>query len=408
MTQTQDSKKALVVGAGIAGLSAAIALDKAGWGVEIVERSASRRRGGYFIMLFGCGRIAANHLGIEGIRPRNARGAKSYNLDRQGASTESIGFADLPAHPWMMLRGDVERAAFESLPDSVQVRFSASPTAIVQDRDKVRVTLRDGANGGQRTEDYDLVVGADGVRSSVRRLVWGPDTDYLNRVGDMICAYELPEALPGIRLQDGASIIEPGRSFTAFNFDDHAPTALFSYRTQDVDAERARAKQIGVPALLREVYGPEPLGDVLEAALDHLEHADEFLFDCVEQTRVDHWHHGRVLLLGDAAWCPSLYSGMGATSSIAGADVLRVMLQRHPDSLEAALTAWEAKLRDPIEDFQKSAFPMRGLFTVDTEEEITKRERNLALNRFLFSFPPARFVFANLPNFRQRNSDLAA
>lgn len=409
MTQTsRTSRKALVVGAGIAGLSAATALSRAGWQVEIVERSPGRRRGGYFIALFGCGRIAADHLGITGIRARNARNGTNYTADRQGIRAASVGFGDLPSSPWMMLRGDVEQAAFESLPESVGVHYSTTPTAITQGAGQATVTLRNTSDGSERSEDYDLVVGADGLRSTVRRLVWGPHSEYLNRVGDMMCAFELPEALPGLRYQDGASMVEPGRSFTVFNFEDHAPTVLLSYKSQDVDADRARAKEIGVAARLREVYGPEPLGDMLEAALGHLESTDEFLFDSVEQAHVDHWHHGNVMLLGDAAWCPTLYSGMGATSSIGGADVLRVMLQRHPDSLERALTEWEAKLREPIRSFQQAAFPMRSLFTVDTEEEIRKRDRSRALTKFMFTFPPTRVVFANLPTFRRRNSDLAA
>ena len=402
------SRRALVVGAGIAGLSAATALHRAGWHPEIVERSGQRRRGGYFIMMFGSGRIAAEHLGIEGIRPRNAEDGMSYSFDRRGSRSSAPSFGDLPANPWMMLRGDVEKAAYEALPAGVPIRFSTSPVAIVQGPERTSVTLRDSSDGSERTEDYDLVVGADGLRSTVRRLVWGPHEDYLERVGDMICAFELPEALPGLPAQDGGNIIEPGRSFTVFPFRDHAPTVLFSYRTGDVDAERARAKEIGVAAHLREIYGPEPLGEMMEAALGHLESTDEFLFDSVEQVHVDHWHHGRVVLLGDAAWCPSLYSGMGATSSLSGADTLRVMLERHPESLEKALTAWEAKLREPIEEFQRSAAPMRSLFTVDTAEEIARRGRTQPVQRFLFSFPPTRAVIANLPTFRRRDSDLAA
>lgn len=409
MTDTSHtSRRALVVGAGIAGLSAAIALEKAGWEAEIIERSPGRRRGGYFIMMFGSGRIAAEHLGITGLRARNPTDGRTHKADRHELRGSSVGFGDTPTSPWLMLRGDVEGAAFESLPASVDVRYSTTPTAIVQAADRAKVTLRNTVDGTEQTEDFDLVVGADGLRSTVRRLTWGPHTDYLNRMGDMVCAYELPRGLPGLRVQDGASIREPGRSFTVFSFEDHAPTVAFSYKAQDVDAERARAKQIGVAARLREVYGPQPLGDMLEAALSHLENTDEFLFDSVEQAHVDHWHHGNVMLLGDAAWCPCLYSGMGATSSLSGADVLRAMLLKHPDSLEKALTAWEAALRGPVETFQRSASPMRAIFTLDSEEQITRSGRIQAFYRRMFALPPARAVFARLPLFRLREADLAA
>ncbi len=359
-------------------------------------------------MMFGSGRIAAEHLGIAGIRDRNALSGKNFNIDRHRVRKESIGFGNLPTRPWMMLRGDVEQAAFEALPSTVNVTYSTTPTAIVQRANRATVTLKNTSNNAERTVDYDLVVGADGLRSTVRSLIWGPHTEYLSRVGDMICAFEMPEALPGLDIQDGATLLEPGRSFIVFNFEDHPPTVLFAYKSHDADADRARAKEIGVAARLREVYGTEPLGDMMEAALHHLENTDEYLFDSVEQTHVDHWHHGSVMLLGDAAWCPSLYSGMGATSSISGADVLRVMLHEHPDSLEKALSAWEAKLREPIADFQKAAFSMRTIFTVDSAKQIKRTSRSLGFQRFMFTFPPTRAILANLPAFRVRASDLAA
>ena len=239
----------------------------------------------------------------------------------------------------------------------MSIRFSTTPTAISQDGDGVSVVLTNTQTQESTTERFDLVVGADGIRSTVRQLVWGPHERYLDRLGFMICAFELSEPLPGLVQQEGAVLSEPGRSFWVFPFADHAPTVLFSYQVDDVEAERAKARQTGVSQRLREVYGPEPLGDMMSAAIEHLENTDEFLFDSVEQVKVDHWHDGRVVLLGDAAWCPTLYSGMGATSALAGADALGLMLAKHPDDVETALSAWENKLRPAITDFQQSAYP---------------------------------------------------
>lgn len=396
-----------MVGAGIAGLSAASALEKAGWHPVVVERSAGRRRGGYFIAMFGCGRIAADRLGLKGVRNRIPDKSHTYMVDRAGSRKPGLGFQDLPNGPWMMLRGDVERAAFEALPEDVAVQFSTTPTAIEQDGEGAMVTLLNTATGQSSTERFGLVVGADGIRSTVRQLVWGPNEDYLERLGFMICAFELPEALPGLKQQEGAILSEPGRSFWGFPFKDHAPTVLFSYKTDDVDAERARVKEIGAAKLLREVYGPEPLGDLMEAAMEHLEATDEFLFDSTEQAKVDHWNQGRVVLVGDAAWCPTLYSGMGATSGLAGADALGQMLVKHPDDVEGALAAWERQMRPAITDFQEAAYPMRQLFTQTSPKERSKQNRTVALRRFMMKIPPLMSLMTKSKRFRLRNGDLA-
>ena len=159
---------------------------------------------------------------------------------------------------------------------------------------------------------------------------------------------------------------------------------------------------------LREVYGPESLGDLMETAIRHLEQTDEFLFDSVEQVKVDHWHDGRVVLLGDAAWCPTLYSGMGATSGLAGADALDIMLARHPGDVEGALVAWERQLCPAIDVFQRSALLMRSLFVQTTPDEQRRQVRSIGLRRFMMKIPMLTTLMTRSKHFRLRNGDLAA
>lgn len=287
-----SGRRALVVGLGISGIAAALRLRQIGWRPVIIERAAGRRSGGYFIALFGAGRAAAQRLGIlDRLTDRGADGA-AYDIDRVGRRRPGLGFKDFPGRPWLMTRGDVEAAGFAALPSDIEVRYSTVPARIEQDADGVNVTLADTAHGTSVTERFDLVVGADGLRSTVRRLVFGPHENFLRRTGYMAVACQLPNALPGHHQSDSVILAEPRRSMWIFPFKDGPPTVLLSYHTDDVDAEFSRPKA----GRVREVFGPA-LGAVLEA----LESAEDVLLDSVEQVHMDSWHRGRVVLVGDAA-----------------------------------------------------------------------------------------------------------
>ncbi|MBE1592202.1 FAD-dependent monooxygenase [Nonomuraea angiospora] len=395
----------MIVGLGISGIATAIALHKAGWTPVIIEKAPARRGGGYFIGMFGSGRAAAGRLGIlKNLHNRKPIPSVSYEVDRAGRRRPGIGFADIPEGPWMVLRGDVERAAFDALPEDVEVHYATVPDAIEQDADGVTVTLRNTADESTRLERFDLVVGADGLRSTVRTLAFGPPGKYLHRLNCMIAAFALAEDLPGLARGEGAILAEPGRSFWVFPFADRPSTVLFSYYTDDVDAEFTKP----VAERIREVYGPEPLGEMMEAAVQVLESGDEYLFDSVEQARLDRWHRGRVVLVGDAAWCVTLYAGMGATSGIAGADLLGAMLQRYPGDLERALTAWEQKLRPYVDAYQKSGVSNRLFFTPATRAEQIRRTLMMRLRRVINSSARLSRLVARSKQMRLRNEDLAA
>lgn len=376
--EQKAGKRALVVGLGIAGMSAAVGLRKAGWTPVIVERSPERRTGGYFVGLFPEGKRAAQDLGVmEHLHTRNPVAGTEWSIDRRGRHQQWPGFLDQPGEPAAVMRGDIEAALWHSIRDDellepVEVRFGTCPVEIVDQAEGASVVLEDAATGERRRETFDLVVGADGLRSSVRALVFGPHEKFMESWNAIICAFELDEQVPGYGPQDGVIVARAGRAAWTFAFSDRTPTMLLTYRTDDEDAQFKR-----------------PPLETLEDAFDGLDHpavahglqtlrtAPHYLFDSVHQVKMPTWHHGHVVLVGDSAWCLNLFSGMGSTAGLQGGAALSQALKDHPEDLNAALSAWEEQMRPPITTYQKRARLVQHLFV--PTGRISEALRNTAL-----------------------------
>ncbi|WP_226967170.1 FAD-dependent monooxygenase [Streptomyces phaeolivaceus] len=369
--ESSSNPRALVVGLGVSGISTAVRLRQIGWTPVIIERAPARRTGGYFVALFAGGRPAAARLGIlDKLHDRNPPGGARYEVDRAGNRQRGAGYGSLPGSPWMMVRSDVEEAAFAALPEDVEIRYSTVPSRIEQDADGVDVTLTNTADDTSVTERFDLVVGADGLRSTVRSLVFGPHEKYLHRLNYMAVAYQLPGPLSDLHQEDGAILMEPNRSMWIFPFDGNTQTVLLNYHTDDVDAEFTQSPS----ERARAAFGDEPTGRLLGQVLDALDTAEDVLFDSVEQTRMDRWQRGRVVLVGDSAWCVSLYAGMGVSMGIAGADLLGTLLERHPEAVPRALAEWERTLRPNVEAFQENGIKQRSYFVTASNLELAIRK----------------------------------
>lgn len=379
--QQTPRRRALVVGLGIAGMSTAIGLHRAGWTPIIVERSPERRTGGYFIALFPEGRQAATDLGItDDLHTRNPVGdAATWAVNRRGKRHRSLGFLDQPGGPAAVLRGDIEATLWQSISGAhIEVRFATTPIEITDRADDVRVQLINAENAVQYYEDFDLVVGADGMRSRVRRIVFGPHDEYLTNWDAMICAFQLPDQVPSFGPADSVVIAHAKRAIWVFGFADRPPTVLLTYRTKDIQEqfsgspiERLRAAFSGMDDA------------ALGHALDSLQQAPDYVFDSVHQVKMPRWSKGRVVLVGDAAWCLNLYSGMGASIGLRAGAELGAELRQYPDDLAAALDSWETGLRPAITQHQRTARLKQEMFVPSSRAVEVLRPTLLRLLRRL-------------------------
>ncbi|MET8203593.1 FAD-dependent oxidoreductase [Micromonospora taraxaci] len=346
-------KRAVIVGAGIAGLATALRLARDGWHPLVVERSPTRRSGGYLVNLLGTGYDAAEGLGLVPALSDRALAPFTTVLVRADGRPKltvpaAVAEAALGPRTMTVFRGDLETALYEAVRDRVEVRFGTTASTIDSTDDRVRISLSDGT-----TEDADLLVGADGVHSATRTATVGPD----HRVDlpYVVAAFPLAHPVTGVPESSATTFIGPGRTAAIVNLGSGRSSAFLTYRCADPTRELERGPVDAIRATFGDLAGGVP------EAIRHLQTDPAgAYFDRVSQVHSPRWSAGRTVLLGDAAWCVTLFAGHGAALALAGADQLGTALRRHGDDVPSALADWETGLRPEV--VKRQALARRGMY----------------------------------------------
>ncbi|MGA4726743.1 FAD-dependent oxidoreductase [Micromonospora taraxaci] len=346
-------KRAVIVGAGIAGLATALRLARDGWHPLVVERSPTRRSGGYLVNLLGTGYDAAEGLGLVPALSDRALGPFTTVLVRADGRPKltvpaAVAEAALGPRTMTVFRGDLETALYEAVRDRVEIRFGTTVSTIDSTDDRVRISLSDGT-----AEDVDLLVGADGVHSATRTATVGPD----HRVDlpYVVAAFPLAHPVTGVPESSATTFIGPGRTAAIVNLGPGRSSAFFTYRCADPARELERGPVDAIRATFGDLAGGVP------EAIRHLQTDPAgAYFDRVSQVDSPRWSTGRTVLLGDAAWCVTLFAGHGAALALAGADQLGTALRRHGDDVPSALADWETGLRPEV--VKRQALARRGMY----------------------------------------------
>jgi 2-polyprenyl-6-methoxyphenol hydroxylase-like FAD-dependent oxidoreductase len=345
-------KRAVIVGAGIAGLATALRLGRDGWRTVVAERAPARRSSGYMVNLLGPGYNAAERLGLLPALSAHDLGLFTNVLIRADGRPKftvpsAIAEAAVGKRTLSVFRGDLESTLYEAVCNRAEIRFGTTVASIDQDADQVRVVLSDGT-----TEHADLLVGADGVHSATRTALFG--SGFQVDLPYVVGAFPLAYPVAGVPDSSGVTFIGPGRTAAIVNLGPDRSSAFFTYRCADPTADLRR----GPVDALGAVFGD--LGAGVSDAIRHLERDPAgAYFDEVSQVVMSRWSTGRAVLLGDAAWCVTLFAGHGAALALAGADQLGAALQRHNDDIPAALADWESGLRP--EASKRQALARRGM-----------------------------------------------
>ncbi|KAF4334891.1 FAD binding domain protein [Fusarium beomiforme] len=337
--------RAIIVGAGIGGLATAWWLDKAGWTSIIIERAPTVLKGCYMMSLSGpCLETLKQMDLMEALDTISYEFDEKVIHDARGRELRRLKYSDVHGgvESRTVIRGELASLLARSLPDSVEIRFIETLQEIVDDDDvdKVLVSL-----STDEIIEADLLIGADGIRSSVRSQFW-KDEAVLENLGYRFAAYGIEDRHLGRRC---ALFNSPGHRDVLYGLRHNRLVALHIWR-DGFGEQYHQAFKFDKFDLLRKATtgGPTRVGEVIKSA----ERSNcPFTIDDLTTVSLPQWSKGRILLLGDAAHCLTLLSGQGAGMALVSAEMLGKELMATQD-LTHALVNHEKKLRPMIERLQ--------------------------------------------------------
>ena len=371
------SRKVLISGGGVAGLALAYWLDKAGFDVTVLERSPEWRGGGQAVDIRGVALDVVKAMGLhEAIRELRTRLRGMSTLDEQGNEIErteerTFSAGRLDSDDIEIFRDDLCRLLMEQAGDRVHYIMGDSIRAQVQDDDGVTVSFQ------HRTDArFDLVVGADGVYSNVRKLAFAHEDAFVKPLGVVLALFSTPNLIgldhwQLIHRDEGLGcVIYPSRDHQQLRVSVGFGADGLQVSRDDVLAQKAivAAKSTS-------------LGGMFRPQIDAMQDTGQFYFNELAQIHMPSWSQGRVVLAGDAAHCASPFSGQGTSLALVGALVLARELERTPTDMACAFAAYEQRMR-PFVDLNQALVDLERRGHVP-DEQLTRAKNGIVLDDLL-------------------------
>ena len=381
------NERILISGASIAGLTLAHWLGRHGFRPVIVERAAALRTGGNGVDVRGQAGEVADRMGImPRVRALTADVLGIKFVDAADRAVARVDMRTLDPSSVEIMRGDLV-ALLREVTD-VEILFGDSVRGLEQDDDGVTVAFEKAP-----ARRFDLVAGADGMHSQVRRLAFGPEEEFV-RHKDHYFAFANADAALG---EDRwvTMFNTPGRMAGIYRSGNHAQakaylafrSAPLNYDIRDISSQ----KRLVTDAFRNQTSWRTR--ELLDSAL-----ADpDFYFDACAQVQMTSWSAGRVVLTGDAAWCPSPAAGAGAELALVGAYSLAGELAAADGDYRSAFNRYDAALR-PLVAVRQQIGPNIRLMLPRTE--IGQRARNTLVRLPLLKAASAMERYAQRRNAR--------
>jgi 2-polyprenyl-6-methoxyphenol hydroxylase-like FAD-dependent oxidoreductase len=362
----------LIIGAGCAGPVLAQVLTKANpkHKVTVVERYHTLRTGGQQLDLKAEGVRIAKGLGIlDALKEACVHETGMRFVDSKGKALMRLGIND-PSHQgnnltneYEIMRGDMVQVFYDgSIAErkrvddqgenegSLTYKFDTTVTELENSDEGVAVTFSTG-----QKEYYDLVVGADGQGSRTRRTTFGPDIEAkaFQSIGVHAAYYEIPREFDD---NDARIYFGTDSRMVMTRSGDRSKTQIYLFvmnNKERHDKMRVVQKQPleQVKKAWTEMY--DDAGWDCRRFLEGLKTTNDFYTTELAQVHMPKLYSGRVVLLGDAGYCPTPFTGMGTTLSLVGSYILAGELARHGDDIGTALQAYHDNMRQPLDLYQR-------------------------------------------------------
>jgi 2-polyprenyl-6-methoxyphenol hydroxylase-like FAD-dependent oxidoreductase len=388
------AKTVLISGAGIAGPTLAFWLARQGFAPTLVERSGLVRSSGSPVDVSGeavevvekmglLGRLRDAATQVAGMSFVDARGRPAGRVDLETLHRAS-GTRDVEVP-----RGDLARVLQDAARDSTELLFDDSIERLAQDEGGVDVTFERAP-----PRRFDLVIGADGLHSRVRRLAFGPESQFVRHAGFYVATLPLQGAAEVGR--EITMFNAPGRSVTIHPSRERALVA-FIFRSPEIAGFDHRNTEQH-KAIIARAYADD--GWRVPALLEEVHRSGDLYFDSVSRVQVPSWSRGRIALLGDAASCVSLF-GNGSSLALCGGLALAQALAAHPSNPQLAFEEYEALHRTRALPSHRNMALASSLLIPATQGGITAR------NLFVRLWPIAAAASWVGRQFKGRESSVA-
>jgi 2-polyprenyl-6-methoxyphenol hydroxylase-like FAD-dependent oxidoreductase len=369
-------KTVLISGASIAGPTLAYWLERNGFVPTLVERADKPRPGGQAIDIRGKALDVVQRMGLleqarakrtqmKGVSVQDEFGKEIWRSEEKTFSGGRFDNGDIE-----LLRDDLSTLLLGSAGDC-EILFGDSIVGLTEGPDGVEVRFRNGA-----TRTFDLVMGADGVHSNVRKLAFGPEEPFLKPLGAGLAIFSTANYLNlkdwQISFRDEKRgfgyLIYPVRDNSELRIHIGFAAGLADDPYGDIEAQKALVAEKSAS------WGWE-----MPNFIERMWHSNDFYFGALAQTIMDSWSKGRIGLVGDAGYCPSPFSGQGTSLALVGAYVLAEELSKSPSDHAKAFAAYETRMRPYVLKNQALAWRDRNAPEEEGEAMIQEAKNSIEL-----------------------------